>query len=124
MEWWRRSIRNVAQRPERGPETKASQPLGVEYQWIDMLIYGVLMMTYILMAINVDNEGVWRAPSTKQPSKSGRIQGCGNPVHVAFASGMVDGASKVGYAMPSVVVVMHIDICEGRGARWGGVGDR
>ena len=41
-------------------------PLGVEYQWIDMLIYGVLMMTYTLMAMDVDNEGVWRAPSTKQ----------------------------------------------------------
>ena len=40
---------------------------------------------------------------------------------MAFASGMVDGASKVGYAMPSIVVVMHIDICEGRrvGVGWG-----
>ena len=37
------------------------------------------------------------------------------PARVAFASGMVDGASKVGYAMPSIVVVMHIEICEGRG---------
>ena len=48
-------------------------------------------------------------------SKSGRIQGGGSPASVAFASGMVDGASKVGYAMPSIVVMMHIDICEGRG---------
>ena len=52
-------------------------------------------------------------------SKSGRIQGGVGPARVAFASGMVDGASKVGYAMPYIVVVMHIDICEGRG---GGVG--
>ena len=66
MEWWRGSIENVAQRAERGPDIKASQPHGVEYQWIDMLIYGVLMMTYRLMAMDVDNEGVWRAPSTKQ----------------------------------------------------------
>ena len=49
------------------------------------------------------------------PSKSGRTQGGGSPARVAYASGMVDGASKVGYAMPSIVVVMHIDICEGRG---------
>ena len=56
----------MAQRAEQGPETKASQPLGFEYQWIDMLIYGVLMMTYPLMAMDVDNEGVWRAPSSKQ----------------------------------------------------------
>ena len=40
-----------------GLRTKA--PHGVEYQWIDMLIYGVLMMTYSLMAMDVDNEGVW-----------------------------------------------------------------
>ena len=49
------------------------------------------------------------------PSKLSRTQGGGSPARVAFASGMVDGASKVGYAMPSIVVVMHIDICEGRG---------
>ena len=60
-----RASKSVARRA-RGAETKASQPLGVEYQWIDMLIYGVLIMTYILMAMDVDNEGVWRAPSTKQ----------------------------------------------------------
>ena len=48
------------------------------------------------------------------PSKSGRIQGGGSRARVAFASGMVDGANKVGYAMPSIVVVMHIYICEGR----------
>ena len=59
MEWWRQSIKYVAQRAEGGAETKASQPLGVEYQCIDMLIYGVLMMTYQLMAMDVDNEGVW-----------------------------------------------------------------
>ena len=52
------------------------------------------------------------------PSKSGRIQGGGSPARVArvaFASGMVDAASKVGYAMPNIVVVTHIYICEGRG---------
>ena len=55
------------------------------------------------------------------PSKSGRIQGGGGQARVAFASGMVDEASKVGYAMPSIVVVMHIYICEGRGVGvgWG-----
>ena len=82
-------------------------PLGVEYQWIDMLIYGVLMMTYILMAMDVDNEGVWRAPSTKSGSQGGGR----SPPRVAFASGMVDGVTiKVWYVMPSVVVVMHIHI--------------
>ena len=50
-----------------GLRTKA--PLGVEYQWIDMLIYGVLMMTYTLMAMDVDNEGVWRAPIKHQASQ-------------------------------------------------------
>ena len=58
------------------------------------------------------------------PSKSGRIQGGGSPARVAFASGMVDGASKVGYAMPSIVVVMHIYSCEGRGVSGGGVEGR
>ena len=55
------------------------------------------------------------------PSKSGCIQSGRSPARVAFASGMVDGASKVGYAVPSIVVVMHIDICEGRGVGvgWG-----
>ena len=89
-----------------GLRTKA--PHGVEYQWIDMLIYGVLMMTYPLMAMDVDNEGVCVASTKHQaPSKSDRIQGGGSRARVAFASGMVDGASKVGYAMPSIVVVMH-----------------
>ena len=85
---------------------KTKAPRGVEYQWIDMLIYGVLMMTYILMAMDVDNEGVWRAPSTKS-----RSQGGWSPASVAFASGMVDGVTiKVWYDMQSVVAVMHIHI--------------
>ena len=50
-----------------GLRTKA--PHGVEYQWIDMLVYGVLMMTYILMAMDVDTEGVWRAPYKHQASQ-------------------------------------------------------
>ena len=71
-------------------------PHGVEYQWIDMLIYGVLMMTYRLMAMDVDNEGVWRAPSTKQV---GLHTGWWNPAHVE--------PRYIGYAMASIVVVMH-----------------
>ena len=61
--------------------------------------------------------------STKHQASWVGIQGGGSPARVAFASGMVDGASKVGYAMPSIVVVMHIDICEGRGVvvGWGKV---
>ena len=93
-----------------GLRTKA--PHGVEYQWIDMLIYGVLMMTYNLWPwmLTTKEYGEHQAPS-----KSGCIQGGGSRARVAFASGMVDGASKVWYAMPSFVVVMHIYICEGRG---------
>ena len=76
-------------------------------QWVDMLIYGVLMRTYRLVAMDVDNEGVWRAPSTKSGSQGGGR----SPPRVAFASGMVDGVTiKVWYVMPSVVVVMHIHI--------------
>ena len=62
--------------------------------------------------------------STKHQASQVAYRVVGARPRVAFASGMVDGASKVGYAMPPIVVVMHIDICEGRGVSGGGVGGR
>ena len=61
---WRKKICGTE---DWGLRTKA--PHGVEYQWIDMLIYGVLMMTYRLMAMDVDTEGVWQAPYKHQASR-------------------------------------------------------
>ena len=76
-----------------GLRTKA--PHGVEYQWIDMLIYGVLMMTYPLMAMAI----AMNVASTKHQCRSEGDSGRACP-HVAFVSGMVDGRSKVGHARP------------------------
>ena len=87
-----------------GLRTMAPQLLGVEYQWIDMLIYGVLMMTHILMAMDVDNDGEHQAPS-----KSGCIQG---GVWEPSPCGI-----RQWYGRWSI----RIDSCEGRGVGvgWG-----